>query len=71
MTTTDFPVTGMTCAHCVSAVTTELRALPEVTDVEVNLVPDGASTVTVTGTLTNEQVAAALNEAGDYHLATV
>lgn len=72
MTTTQtFSVTGMTCDHCSHAVTSELKALDGVTDVDVELVPDGASTVTVTGDqpLPDSQVAAALDEAGDYQLA--
>ena len=71
MNTQTFAVTGMTCGHCVSAVTSELKDLPGVTDVDVELIAGGSSTVTVDATtpLTDEQVAAALDEAGDYHLA--
>ena len=66
-----FPVTGMTCGHCVSAVTSEIKEIPGVTDVNIQLVPGGSSTVTVSSDspLTDEQVAAALDEAGDYRLA--
>jgi copper chaperone CopZ len=69
--THSYAVTGMTCGHCVAAVSEELSALPGVTGVNVDLVAGGVSTVTVSGntTLTPEQVAAALDEAGDYHLA--
>ena len=72
MSTQTFPVTGMTCGHCVSAVTSEVSALPGVTDVQVDLVADGTSTVSVTSneTLTDAAVAAALDEAGDYRLVT-
>jgi copper chaperone CopZ len=61
----------MTCGHCVNAVRTELSALPGVSEVEVALDAGGASTVRVTSEveLENEQVAAALDEAGDYRLA--
>ena len=71
MTTQTLSVTGMTCEHCVSAVGDELRALGGVTGVDVALDPEGASTVTVTADapLTDEQVAAALDEAGEYRLA--
>ena len=71
MTTTTYAVTGMTCAHCASAVTSELETLRGVTDVTVDLVAGGRSSVTVTSTqpLEETQVAAALDEAGDYHLA--
>jgi len=67
-----FAVEGMTCGHCVHAVTEEIQALPGVTDVRIDLVAGGTSTVTVTANppLAAASVAAALDEAGDYHLAT-
>jgi copper chaperone CopZ len=70
-TTESFAVTGMTCGHCASAVTSELQALDGVTDVQVDLVAGGTSTVTVTSQapLEESQVALALDEAGDYRLA--
>jgi copper chaperone len=63
-------VTGMTCAHCVSAVTTELSALPGVTSVNVDLQAGAVSPVTVTSDteLDPSAVAAAIDEAG-YELA--
>ncbi len=66
MVTTTYPVTGMTCSHCVSAVTTELAALPGVTAVSVDLAPGAASAVTVTSAtpLRHDDVAAAVDEAG-------
>lgn len=69
--TQTFAVTGMTCDHCSHAVTSELKELDGVQSVEVALVPDGASTVTVhtDQPLEDSQVAAALDEAGDYQLA--
>ena len=65
-----FAVTGMTCEHCVHAVESELGALPGVTAVAVELDAGGSSTVRVTGNteLSTDQVAAALDEAGDYRL---
>ena len=71
MSTATYAVTGMTCNHCVSAVTSELTALAEVNEVSVELVADGISTVTVSSDvpLRAEQVDQALDEAGDYHLA--
>lgn len=71
-TTKSYPVTGMTCGHCVHAVTSELKALDGVQDVAVDLVADGTSTVTVTSAapLTDASVESALDEAGDYHLAS-
>ena len=71
MTTNTYAVTGMTCGHCAGAVTSELKTLDGVTDVTVDLVAGGTSSVTVTSTqpLDQSQVAAALDEAGDYQLA--
>ena len=71
MITNGYAVSGMTCGHCAGAVTSELKALDGVTDVQVELVAGGTSTVTVTSTqpLDETQVAAALDEAGDYQLA--
>ena len=70
-TTQTYSVTGMTCGHCVHAVTSELQELSGVTDVNVDLVPEGASTVTVTSEapLSRDDVATAIDEAGDYQLA--
>ena len=70
-TTRTYQVTGMTCGHCASSVTSERKALDGVSDVNVDLVGGGTSTVTVTSTslLEDTQVAAALDEAGDYQLA--
>ena len=72
MTTQTYPVTGMTCGHCEHAVTSELKTLDGVTDVAVELVAGGTSTVTVSSEapLDESQVAAALDEAVDYRLAT-
>ena len=64
--TTTIQVAGMTCGHCVSAVTEELTQLPGVTDVTVDLVAGGSSPVTVTSEqpLDDAAVAAAVDEAG-------
>jgi copper chaperone len=61
----------MTCGHCEHAVASELKSLDGVTDVAVDLVAGGTSSVTVTSTepLDESQVVAALDEAGDYRLA--
>ena len=66
-----YAVTGMTCEHCVRAVTGELSGLAGVSQVEVALVPGGTTRVTVTSAapLPGQVVAAALDEAGDYRLA--
>ena len=72
MATTSYPVTGMTCEHCVRAVTSELGGLDGVSEVGVELVPDGVSLVTVTSAapLPELTVAAALDEAGGYLIKT-
>jgi copper chaperone CopZ len=72
MSTQTFPVTGLTCGHCVGAVTSELSVLAGVTDVHIDLVVDGTSTVRVTADqeLSDDEVALALDEAGDYKLAS-
>lgn len=71
MASATYQVTGMSCEHCVHAVSGELKALDGVSDVTVALVPGGASAVTVTsdGPLARQAVADALDEAGDYRLA--
>ena len=72
MSTQTFSVTGMTCGHCVHAVTSELKELDGVQDVSVDLVAGGTSTVTVQADepVTDAQVAEALDEAGAYELAS-
>jgi copper chaperone CopZ len=66
MTSTTVKVAGMTCGHCVDAVTSELSGLDGVTDVTVELVAGGTSTVLVTSgaPLDGEAVRAAVDEAG-------
>jgi copper chaperone len=68
MSTKTYTVTGMTCSHCVSSVSTEIGKLDGVSDVQVDL---GSGTVTVTSQqpLDDAAVAAAVDEAG-YTLAT-
>ncbi len=73
MSTQIFPMTGLTCGHCVGAITSEVSAVPGVTEVLVDLVAGGTSILSVTAdkALTDAEVAAALDEAGEYQLATV
>ena len=63
---TDFGVDGMTCEHCVVAVTREVGAVPGVESVAVALVPGGRSTVTVASAAPVDValVRAAVEEAG-------
>jgi copper chaperone CopZ len=69
MTTKTYPVTGMSCSHCVQAVTTELNKLGA--QVTIDLVPGGTSHVTVTGhrPLPDAAIRHALSKAGGYQLA--
>jgi len=63
MITTTYIVSGMTCGHCVNAVSSEVGQLPGVTDVKVNLAT-GAVTVTSDTPLDDAAVTAAVDEAG-------
>jgi copper chaperone CopZ len=67
--TSTYTVNGMTCGHCISAVTDELSRLPGVHDVQVEL-PTGAITVTSDGPLPIDEIRVAIDEAG-YELAGV
>jgi copper chaperone len=66
MATTTYTVIGMTCGHCVAAVTEEIQKLDGVTAVDVDLVEDGDSRVSVTSDapLPVDQVREAVDEAG-------
>jgi copper chaperone CopZ len=61
--TSTYTVSGMTCGHCVQAVTGELTALPGVAAVQVDLA-SGAVTVTSEAPLADAAVRAAVDEAG-------
>jgi len=61
---TIYQVTGMSCGHCAASVTKALTALPQVTDVHVDLEAQGTSRVTVTGTVSSETVRQAIEQAG-------
>ena len=63
MTSTEYTVRGMTCGHCASAVTEEVTKIPGVTDVDVD-VAGGRVTIRSAGPVTDEAVAAAVDEAG-------
>ena len=66
MPTTTFAVSGMTCDHCVAAITEEVGDLDGVNRVDVELVPGGDSLVTVTSdrALPSDEIRAAVEEAG-------
>ena len=65
--TSTYTVTGMTCGHCVNAVTSELTAIEGVDSVQVDL-GSGAVTVVSAAPLDDQAVRAAVDEAG-YELA--
>jgi len=62
-TTTTFTVEGMTCGHCVSAVTSEVSKLPNVERVDIDL-GTGAVSVRSDGPVDEAAFAAAVDEAG-------
>lgn len=62
-TTTEYVVTGMTCAHCVQAVTEEVTSLPGVTDVAVDLT-SGVLTVASDAIVPFRDIERAVDEAG-------
>ena len=63
MTTTEFQVTGMTCAHCEHAVSSEVGQLPGVQGVDVSAAT-GRLVVTITSPVEDAHVLAAVEEAG-------
>jgi copper chaperone len=63
MTTQDYVVAGMTCEHCVQAVTQEVRGLPGVSHVAVDL-DGGRLRVVSDEPLDFDLVSAAVDEAG-------
>lgn len=67
MTETRYTVNGMTCEHCVKAVTEEVTAIEGVESVTVDL-PTGALTVFSSRELSDATVREAVEEAG-YQLA--
>jgi len=63
VTTAEYTVSGMTCAHCVASVTEEVREVAGVTAVTVDLA-SGALTVTSDEPLSDADVRSAVEEAG-------
>ncbi|HSK98171.1 MAG TPA: heavy-metal-associated domain-containing protein [Euzebyales bacterium] len=63
---TTYTVAGMTCGHCVAAVKEEIGRLDGVTEVDVDLVEGGESTVRVISRspLDGARVRDAVDEAG-------
>ena len=69
MTTTIYTVAGMTCGHCVSAVTEEVTKIAGVSAVQVDLA-SGAVSIASESQLDTASVQAAVEEAG-YELVTI
>ncbi|RBY75179.1 cation-transporting ATPase [Blastococcus sp. TF02-09] len=67
MSTASYTVVGMTCGHCVNAVTEEVSAVPGVQTVDVDL-ESGGLTVSSEAPVDDAAVRAAVEEAG-YSLA--
>ncbi|HOQ52284.1 MAG TPA: heavy-metal-associated domain-containing protein [Micropruina sp.] len=65
---TTYTVEGMTCGHCVAAVTEEVKLIPGVTDAEVVL-EGGRLTITSADPVDFDRVVEAVAEAGDYTVA--
>jgi len=63
MAVATYTITGMTCGHCVDAVSAELGQLIGVTDVQVDLAA-GTATVTSERPLDLDAVRVAVDEAG-------
>jgi copper ion binding protein len=61
--TSTFHVVGMTCSHCVNAVTQEISKLEGVTRVEIDLA-SGSVTIESNQPVEPASVAAAVDEAG-------
>ncbi len=66
--TTEYTVTGMTCQHCVDAVTKEVGGIEDVTGVDVDL-DSGRVSVRSEQPVDDAAVRAAVDEAG-YELAS-
>ena len=64
-----YRIDGMTCEHCVAAVSAEIAAVPGVIAVAVDLL-SGAATVTTETPLPPRAIARAVDEAG-YALAPI
>ena len=61
--TATYTVSGMTCEHCVASVSEEVLEIAGVTGVDVDL-PTGTLTVTCDRPVSEDDVRAAVDEAG-------
>lgn len=66
MSATVVHATGLTCEHCAASVTEEVQEIENVNEVNVEVVKDGQSTITIDhdGELDDAKVEAAIAEAG-------
>lgn len=66
MNTTTLSIDGMTCGHCVAAVTEEITGIDGVSRVDIDLNAGGISTATVesTGPISEATLSEAVAEAG-------
>ncbi len=63
MTTNEYTVTGMTCGHCESAIRTEVGQIDGVERIDVSA-STGKLVVTAQGPIDDQDVLAAVDEAG-------
>lgn len=63
MSTTEYDVTGMTCAHCEMSVREEVEQVPGVAEIEVSAAT-GRLVVTGSDAIDDAQVLSAVEEAG-------
>ncbi len=68
MSTATYTVIGMTCGHCVNSVTEEVKGVPGVTEIDVDLDTGGLTVVSSQPRVDDSAVRAAVEEAG-YQLA--
>ncbi|MDQ3616147.1 MAG: heavy-metal-associated domain-containing protein [Actinomycetota bacterium] len=69
MNKASYTVSGMTCGHCVSAVSEEVAKIPGVVEVDVDLASGGLD-ITSEAAVDDESVQEAVEEAG-YELVTL
>lgn len=63
MTTNEYTVTGMTCGHCESAIRTEVGQIDGIERIDVSA-STGELVVTAQGPIDDQDVLAAVDEAG-------
>ena len=63
---TSYTVTGMTCHHCVNAISEEVSAVPGITGVTVTL-DDGKLEITTEAPVDFDRIVEAVYEAGEQY----